>query len=105
MFNKIFSNIIDKHNRKYYEDYIIDSLNHLKAIVEAKYKSKFIVVVCPGFRYGPLFIDKLKKTNLDIVYLPNYFNTAGYQIKDDGHPNAKANEELANIVMNHINEN
>lgn len=104
IFNKIFSDIIDKYNEKYYENYMIESLEYLREITETKYKSKFIVAVCPGFRYGPMFISKLKKTNLDIISLPNSFNTAEYQIKGDGHPNAKANKELANVLMNYINK-
>ena len=51
-------------------------------------------------------MNKLKGTNLDLIALPDKFNSQeeGYRIKIDGHPTAKANEEIAQILYNHINE-
>jgi len=103
IFNKIVSNIIDKYNRQYYEEYMIKSLQRIKEITETKYKSKFIILAWL-FDINSVFVGKLKKTNLDVIYLPQYFKSNEYKIKEDCHPNSKANEELAQILMNHINK-
>lgn len=104
IYNKFFDDIINKYNKEYYENYMIKSLKLLQEIAETKYKSKFIIIVWPKFDANSVFVDNLKKTNLDLIVLPEYFNTQEYKIEKDGHPNAKANEELANIIMNYINK-
>ena len=49
--------------------------------------------------------EKLKETNLDLIFLPEYFNEKGsYKLEHDGHPTAKANKEIAEILYNHINK-
>lgn len=104
IFNSVFDNIINEYNKEYYENYIIQSLNYMKEKAETRYKAKFIVVVWPQIEGSPLsFIGKIKKTNPDLIFLPEYFKDCGYMIKDDCHPNAKANEELAKIIMDYIN--
>ena len=105
IFRKVFVPIIDEYFKKYYEDYMIKSLEEMNEIVEKKYNSKLTIIVWPEFDES--FIDELKGTNLDLIFLPDYFNfeEEDYKIKYDGHPTAKANEEIAEILCNHINEN
>ena len=105
IFVKILLPIINDHNRYYYEDYMIDGLKEMNKIIEEKYNSKLTIIVWPD-DYGERFNGKLKETNLDLIYLPDYFNSEeeGYRIKYDGHPTAKANEEIAQILYNHINK-
>ncbi|MDD5020644.1 MAG: hypothetical protein PHR82_00730 [Endomicrobiaceae bacterium] len=105
IFNKIFLNFIEKHNMPYYEEYMIKSLQRIKETAEIKYKSKLIVVLGKSCHQNPLFINEIKKTDLDLVFLPEAFDRIEYKIKKDGHPSAKANEELANILIGHIQNN
>lgn len=109
IFRKIFLPIIDKYNLEYYEDYMIKSLKEINEMIEEKYDSKLTVIVWPDYYpdyYGNIFLSKLKKTNLDLIFLPEYFNSVrdDYKIKYDGHPTAKANKEIAEILYNHINK-
>ena len=64
-----------------------------------------LLKVWPNY-YSEYFLKKLKSTNLDLIFLPNKFNSMrdGYEIQNDGHPTAKANEEIAEILYNHINK-
>lgn len=105
IFNKIFLTYIEKHNIQYYENYMIASLQRLKEIVEIKYKSKLIIVLGKSCHQNPLFLNEIQKTNLDLVFLPESFNRIEYKIKKDGHPSAKANEELAKILIRYIKNN
>lgn len=104
IFIKIFLPIIDEYNNNYYEDYMIKSLKEMSNIIEEKYNSKLTIIVWPD-DYGERFINELKDTKLDLIFLPGYFNSQekGYKIKYDGHPTAKANEEIAKMLYNHIN--
>ena len=104
IFRKIFVPIIDEYFEQYYEDYIIKSLEQMNEIIEKKYNSKLTIVIWPD-NYDKNFIRKLKEINLDLIYLPDYFNSEEekYKIKYDKHPTAKANEEIAQILYNHIN--
>lgn len=108
IFRKIFVPIIDECFERYYERYMIKSLEEINKIIEKKYNSKLTIIIWPD-DYGESFIKKLKETDLDLIFLPDKFNLEegnnnGYKIKDDGHPTAKANEEIAEILYNHINE-
>ncbi len=102
-FISIYHGVLYIYGRNYSENYMIKSLEQMRELANNKYKAKFIVIVWQDFKKIPLFIDKLKKIKLDMIFLPEYFNTAEYKIKNDGHPSAKSNEELAQILMNHIN--
>lgn len=105
IFRKVFVSTLDNCFQEYYELYMINSLKTINKIMEKRYNSKFTVIVYPG-RYSENFIKKLQETNLDLIFLPRYFNSEenGYIIKYDGHPTPKANEEIAEILYNHINE-
>jgi len=47
----------------------------------------------------------LKETDLDLIFLPEYFNDKRtYKLEHDGHPMVKANEEIAEILYKHIKE-
>ncbi|MDD5020645.1 MAG: hypothetical protein PHR82_00735 [Endomicrobiaceae bacterium] len=105
IFNKIFLDFIEKHNMPYYEEYMIKSLQRIKEIAEIKYKSKLIIVLGRCCQQNLLFLNEIKKTDLDLVFLPEAFDSIEYKIKKDGHPSAKANEELANILISHIQNN
>ena len=106
IFRKIFLPRIQEYNKKYYEDYMIQSLEEMNKIVEEKYNSKLTIIVWDIEKYNNYFIDKLKNTNLDLIFLDEKFSShdKGYRIKNDSHPTAKANKEIAEILYNHINE-
>ena len=72
--------------------------------LESSYSSKLTIIVWPD-SYGERFTKKLEEKNFDLIFLPEYFalEEKGYKIKNDGHPTAKANEEIAQILYNHIN--
>ena len=103
IFRKVFVPVIDEVFREYYEDYMIESLKEMNKITEEKYNSKLTIVVWPD-SYGEKFIRKLKEANLDLIFLSEEFNSEekGYKIKNEGHPTAKANKEVAEILYNHI---
>jgi len=105
IFRKIFLPRIQEYNKQYYEDYMIQSLEKMNKIVEEKYNSKLTIIVWDIEKCSNYFINKLKKTNLDLIFLPEYFNLEeeGYRIKNDPHPTAKANKEIAEILYNHVN--
>ena len=106
IFRKVFVPIIDEYFIKYYEDYMIKSLEEMNKIIEKKYSSKLTIIVWEKEKYDDYFINKLKNTNLDLIFLDEKFNSEdeGYRIKNDGHPTAKANKEIAEILYNHINK-
>lgn len=109
IFRKVFLPQIEHYNRKFYDYYMIKSLEYMNKIVEEKYNSKLTILVWPDKynkpdKYSEIFMKKLKEANLDLIFLPEYFNDKEkeYRIKNDVHPTAKANEEIAEILYNHI---
>ncbi|MCR4662991.1 MAG: SGNH/GDSL hydrolase family protein, partial [Endomicrobiaceae bacterium] len=106
VFSAFFTHVIDKCLKRYYEDYMIKSLEKMNKIIREKYKSHLVVVFNDDILYFENFGTKLKNTNLDFIFLPDKFISAeeGYRLKDY-HPAAKANEEIAEILYNHINGN
>ena len=106
IFRKVFVPVIDEKFKQYYENYMIQSLEKMNEIIEEKYNSKLAVIIWEKEWYSEYFIKKLKETKLDLIFLPEYFNSEkdGYRIRHDGHPTAKANKEIAEILYNHINE-
>ena len=104
IFRKVLVPVIDECFKQYYEDYMIKSLKEINRIVEEKYNSKLAVIIWEKEWYREYFIKKLKETKLDLIFLPEYFvfEEEGYRIKNDGHPTAKANKEVAEILYNHI---
>jgi len=104
IFNKIFLPVIEQHNTLFYEEYMIESFESINKIIEDKYSSKLTIIIWPEFDQA--FIDKLNNKNFDVIVLPEYFNseTSGCKIPNDGHPTAKANKEIAQILYNHINK-
>ena len=104
IFRKVFLQTVNKIFKKYYEDYMIKSLEEMNRIVKEEYKSRLTIIVWPD-DYGERFMAKLKETGLDLIFLPKYFASEedGYRIKYDGHPTAKANKEIAEILYSHIN--
>jgi len=108
IFRKVFVTIINKYNKQYYENYIIEGLRELKKTIKEKYNSKLTIIVWPDFYpycTSDDFFENLRKTDLDLIFLPEYFNSEedGYKIKYDIHPTGKANKEIAQILYNHIN--
>ena len=104
IFKKIVVPFIDKYFEEYYKNYMIESFEEMNKIVQEKYNSKLTILIWPN-DYGERFINKLKRTSLDLIFLPEYFNNYGeYKIKHDGHPTAKANEEIAKMLYEHINK-
>ena len=105
MFRKVLVPIIDEIFKQYYENYMIQSLEEINKIIEEKYNSKLTIIVWPD-GYDESFYRKLNETKLDLIFLPNCFESENkkYRIKNDDHPTAKANEEIAKILYNHINE-
>ncbi|MDD5021541.1 MAG: hypothetical protein PHR82_05305 [Endomicrobiaceae bacterium] len=104
IFKKIFSPIIEEHNRAFYDKYLLGDLKKIDKIVRVKYNSKLTIIVWPDVFYMPDIVNELKNANIDTVILPGYFMLdEKYRIRNDRHPNAKANEEIANILMEHIN--
>ena len=104
IFRKIFLPYIDEHNLEFYTGYMVKSLIEMDNIVRKKYNSKLTIVMWPEFKQ--VFIDELRNRGLDVIVLPKNFNSEslGYRIPYDRHPTAKANEEIAEILYNHINK-
>ena len=104
IFRKVFLPVIDEYFQPYYENYVIKTLKEMNKIVEEKYNSKLTIIVWNEY-VKKSFIKRLKETNLDFIFLDENFIPVdnGYRIKDDGHPTAKANKEIAQILYNHIN--
>ena len=106
IFRKIFVPIIDNYFKHYYEYYMIESLKLIDKIIKEKYNSKLTIVIWDKDGYSEFFIKQLKEIGVDLIFLPEYFNSEenGYRIKNDGHPTAKANKEVAEILYNYIND-
>lgn len=100
IFRKIFVDLIEKKYSNFYAYYLIDSLAEIDKIIKDKYNSKLTIVVWPEFTEK--FISKLKETNMDLVFLPKDFRK--YEKGYYEHPNPKSNEEIAEILYNHINK-
>lgn len=102
VFKKLFLPIIEKHNKHFYENYLIKSLETINQIICKKYNSELTVIIWSGLNQE--FINRLKKCRLDIIFLPDYLNSEeeGYIIPYDGHPSAQANEKIANMLYEHI---
>ena len=97
IFNKVFLNKIEEHNKICYQEYMLKSFNKLNEIVEKKYKSKLIIMIWSQVNKG--FIERLKKTELNLIFLPEFLHSNEYEILNDGHPNAKANKKISNILF------
>lgn len=104
IFKKFFLNRIEDKNKNLYEDYFIDSLNKMDIIVREKYNSKFTVLFWNDAysNFKKDFLRKIQKTNLDFIVLPTF--DYSYIIPYDSHPNAKANEEIAKILLKHFED-
>jgi len=108
MFRKIFLPLIDKYNKNFYTDYLIENITQMKTIIENKYQSELTIIVWPSAddQKNMKLFNWLRNTrDFDILFLPKYFDSYedGYILKDN-HPTAKANKEIAQILYNHINK-
>jgi len=101
IFRKIFLNIIDSYNKKTYINYLVDSLNQMDKIIREKYKSKLIIIKWRSV--SDVLVKAMQNANLKFILLPGYSEENGYMIKNDGHPSARVNEEIAQILYNNIN--
>ncbi|MFA7073683.1 MAG: hypothetical protein WC234_00675 [Endomicrobiaceae bacterium] len=101
IFRKIFLDIIDCYNKNFYINYLIDSLKQMDKIIREKYNSNLIIIKWRSS--SDILVKELQKANLKFILLPSYNEENGYIIKNDGHPAAKANEEIARILYNKIN--
>lgn len=106
IFQKVFYDKIEDYNYKYYENYMIKSLKEIDRLVKEKYKAKLVVLLWNNnFKeYSDNFLRQLKVSNLDYIFLPDRLNTQDdmYKSTYDAHPRYKANEEIAEILYNHI---
>lgn len=104
IFRKFFLNLIEDKNKMFYEKYFINSLIKMNNIVENQYGSRLTIVLWMGANKGfdENSIKKLKNTNLDILMLPEFDDN--YVIPHDGHPNEKANREIAELLLKHFEE-
>lgn len=107
IFRKVFLRKIEGCNYRYYEDYMVKSLEEINRIVQEKYNSKLVVILWnKNYKeYSEYFLTKIKNTDLDLIFLPDKFNVQDdkYKSSYDLHPRYKANEEIAEILYDHIN--
>lgn len=101
IFNKCFLHIINEKNKEFHEQYLVDTVLEMKGIVKDKYNAELIIVLWPNVRTN--IVNKLKDQRLNIIELDKKFENEEYKIKNDGHPNAKANKEIARILFDYIN--
>ena len=101
IFNKTFLNLINTKNRTFHEQYLINSILKIKNIVKQKYDAQLIVILWPNVTNK--IIENLKEKNINVIALDKKFENEEYSIKNDGHPNWKANEEIAQILFDYIN--
>lgn len=104
IFRKIFVRIIDRYNKRFYEDDFIKRLEQMEQTVKEQYNSKLTIIVWAE-SCGQYFLNKLNNTKLDLVYIPDEFYVFPYglyRIAHDGHPTAKANEKIAAILFDHM---
>jgi len=81
---------------------LLEDLKRIDKIVREKYNSKLTIIVWPDCVSDEYLFNSLQKLNFDIIVLPKYFYDQTYRIKGDNHPNAKANEEIAGILIEHL---
>ena len=95
-------------SRKYFSNKINILNSKYKKVSDAYFEEleEILIMADIGVNTVMDFIDKLKNTNLDLIFLDEKFSShdKGYRIKNDSHPSAKANKEIAEILYNHINE-
>lgn len=103
IFQKIVDPKIEQYNKNFYEDYLLENFKEIDKIIIEKYNSKLTIIIWPDVFLNERLLKGLKELNIDIIILPEYFNSEEYKIKDNRHPNAKANKEIANILMKHLN--
>lgn len=101
IFRKIFLDIVDRYNKQFYVNYLIDSLKQMDKVIREKYKSKLIII--KWHSDSNVLVKELQNTNLKFILLPSYNEENSCIIKNDGHPAPKANEEIAQILYNDIN--
>ena len=101
IFNKCFLYIIDEKNKEFHEQYLVDTVLEMKETVKDKYNAELIIVLWPNVRTN--IVNKLKDQRLNVIELDKKFENEEYKIKNDGHPNAKANKEIAQILFDYIN--
>lgn len=101
IFRKVFLPLIEEYNQDFYADYSIKTFKEMEQSIKEKYKSNLTIIVWPCVKKE--IIVKLMDKKFDIILLPRYFNSKkhGYRLSDL-HPSAKANEEIAQILYNHI---
>jgi len=102
IFQKIFLPMVEKRNKIFYYNHLLEDLKRIDKIVREKYNSKLTIIVWPDCVSDEYLFNSLQKLNFDIIVLPKYFYDQTYRIKGDNHPNAKANEEIAGILIEHL---
>ncbi len=104
IFRKLFLNLIDNNNKMFYQEYFINSLLKINAIIENQYRSNFIVVLWneDESMFNGYIMDALKKTKINYIILPEF--DSGYLIENDGHPNEKANKKIAEFLLRHFEQ-
>ena len=103
IFNKYLINIINDKNKDFHEQYFIDRTLKVRDLALEKYNAELIIVVWPEVEQK--IIERLKEENINLIILDKKFNNNKYKIKNDGHPNEKANKEIAQILFDYINNN
>ena len=103
IFKKIFAHVVEMRNSVFYKQHLLKDLKIINEIIKEKYNSHLTIIVWPDCVLDEYLFNSLQKLNFDIIVLPKYFDDQTYRIKGNNHPNAKANEEIANILMKHLN--
>lgn len=101
IFMATFQILLEQHYIPLYKRYFINSLYEIEQFIRQKYDADFTIVIYPDSIFK---FNELKKTKLNKIILDKKFWNFEYKIKDDGHPNAKANEEIAKILFSYINK-
>lgn len=102
IFMAIFQILIEQYYIPVYKQYFIDSLYKIERIVKEKYNANFTIIIYPDHMFN---FNELKNTRLNTIVLKDKFNNFGtYRIERNGHPTAKANKEIANILFDYINK-
>jgi hypothetical protein len=101
IFHKFFIDFINKKNKVFHEQYFVERTIKMKNLAKEKYNAELIVILWPDIEEK--IIEKLKKENINLIILDKKFYKEEYRIKNDGHPNEKANKEIAQILFDYIN--
>ena len=99
IFMSTFQILLEQYYIPLYKKYFINSLYEIEQILKQKYNTDFTIVIYPDSLFK---FNELKKTKLNKIILNKKFWYSDYMLEKGGHPNAKANKEIAEILFNYI---